>query len=219
MLEYIEELDAVVVGTAQRRGETRDRLIDAAITSFRTSGFTATSVRALADQVGITSAAVYSHFASKQDLLGVATAAAQVRFLRAVVVPVDPIDPPTARLDGLARRQLEYELRVYGRKSWFDLLFDNEDELGLLGPEHAARTLRMPDLQLAEIERAFEIAGARGGRLEAEVFKRICENTVAIRRSVGGEQAAFIEGALAVLRRIALPAGGAAALRRDDCHG
>ncbi|NLT26008.1 MAG: TetR/AcrR family transcriptional regulator [Microbacteriaceae bacterium] len=202
LLEYLDELERVVAGSGGRRGATRARLLDAAIESFRTSGFAATSVRALAEQVGITSAAVYAHFASKQELLGVAVATAQLRFLRAVVLPTDPDSPAEARIEGLVRRHMAYELTEYGRRSWFDLLLDNHDELGLLGDEHAARSMRMHGVHLAELERALAGIGA-GGRLEAEIIMRICENSVSIARSVGGAADEVIDDCVGVLRRLA----------------
>ena len=48
---------------------TRHQIIEAAITHFATGGFEATSLREIGEALGITKAAVYYHFRSKDDLL------------------------------------------------------------------------------------------------------------------------------------------------------
>lgn len=55
----------------QRRGErdTRGEILDASLHLFSQHGFARTTVRAIARDVGITNAAIYHHFASKQELL------------------------------------------------------------------------------------------------------------------------------------------------------
>ena len=53
---------------ADRRARTREELVDAADRLFTTNGFHATSVDAVADAAGYTKGAVYSNFASKEDL-------------------------------------------------------------------------------------------------------------------------------------------------------
>ena len=53
---------------ADRRAQTRDELVEAADGLFTKNGFHATSVDAVADAAGYTTGAVYSNFASKEDL-------------------------------------------------------------------------------------------------------------------------------------------------------
>jgi len=55
----------------QRRGErdTRGEILEASLHLFSEHGFARTTMRAIARDVGITNAAIYYHFASKQDLL------------------------------------------------------------------------------------------------------------------------------------------------------
>lgn len=48
---------------------TKQKILDAALDLFSTQGFEATSVSELAAEVGIRKASVYSHFASKQEIL------------------------------------------------------------------------------------------------------------------------------------------------------
>ena len=202
----IRELARAVDGVGERRGETRLRIIQTAVPEFRAQGYAGTSIRRIADGVGVTPPALYSHFASKSELLGVAVAYAHLVFLRSVVVPVDPADPPRARLEGMIRRAMSYEFESSGRKSWFDLLIDNQDEDGLLSPEHlrlsdSARAAYMNELEAAVVR----AAGSDSGRLEAEIIFRICENTVALQRGLGVSADETIDATVNVLLR--LPSG------------
>jgi AcrR family transcriptional regulator len=59
---------ATVLTRAERQQRTRDELIDAAERLFSRQGFHATSIDAVAAEAGFTKGAVYSNFASKEDL-------------------------------------------------------------------------------------------------------------------------------------------------------
>jgi AcrR family transcriptional regulator len=49
--------------------DTRDRILDAALDLFSEHGFDGTTLQQIADRVGLTKAALYHHFRSKDDLL------------------------------------------------------------------------------------------------------------------------------------------------------
>lgn len=51
------------------KGNTRQEILDAALELFSTQGYEASSVSQIAEAVGIRKASLYSHFASKQDIL------------------------------------------------------------------------------------------------------------------------------------------------------
>ena len=53
----------------QQATSTRDRILDAALDLFIAKGFDGTSLREIAEQLGFTKAALYYHFASKDDIL------------------------------------------------------------------------------------------------------------------------------------------------------
>jgi AcrR family transcriptional regulator len=59
---------AVRMSRAERREQTRQELLTAAEACFVTHGFHASSVDEVAEQAGYTKGAVYSNFASKEDL-------------------------------------------------------------------------------------------------------------------------------------------------------
>ena len=48
---------------------TRERILDVALDLFIEKGFDGTSLREIAEQLGVTKAALYYHFASKDDIL------------------------------------------------------------------------------------------------------------------------------------------------------
>jgi AcrR family transcriptional regulator len=48
---------------------TRDRILDVALDLFIANGYDKTSLREIAEQLGFTKAALYYHFASKEDML------------------------------------------------------------------------------------------------------------------------------------------------------
>jgi AcrR family transcriptional regulator len=55
-------------GSAEERS-TRDRILDIALDLFIENGFDKTSLREIAEQLGFSKAAIYYHFASKDDIL------------------------------------------------------------------------------------------------------------------------------------------------------
>ena len=50
-------------------GETKKRIIETALALFSQSGYLATSMNDIAQQVGLTKAALYKHFSGKQEIL------------------------------------------------------------------------------------------------------------------------------------------------------
>lgn len=56
------------MATTEHDSEARTRVVQAATRLFVRDGYKATSMKAIADQVGISPPALYWHFASKQDL-------------------------------------------------------------------------------------------------------------------------------------------------------
>ena len=55
---------------APRRGDTRERIQRTALELFTKQGYERTSLREIAERVGVTKAALYYHFSSKEEILG-----------------------------------------------------------------------------------------------------------------------------------------------------
>jgi AcrR family transcriptional regulator len=51
------------------RGATRDRILDVALELFNEQGYDKTSLREIAERLGVTKAALYYHFERKEDIL------------------------------------------------------------------------------------------------------------------------------------------------------
>jgi AcrR family transcriptional regulator len=54
---------------ARPRGSTRERILDVALELFNEQGYDKTSLREIADRLGVTKAALYYHFERKEDIL------------------------------------------------------------------------------------------------------------------------------------------------------
>lgn len=93
-----------------RRSDTRDRLLEEAITLFSERGFEATTMRDLAASVGVKAPAIYNHFDSKEEILATAIAWALDQFRAYVVVPDDPTAAPETRLQDVSRRHVLFQL-------------------------------------------------------------------------------------------------------------
>jgi AcrR family transcriptional regulator len=60
--------DAVPEGAATESKSTRDRILDIALDLFTDQGYDQTSLREIAERLGFTKAALYYHFASKEEI-------------------------------------------------------------------------------------------------------------------------------------------------------
>jgi AcrR family transcriptional regulator len=55
--------------TRRPRGEMRERILDVALELFNEQGYDKTSLREIAERLGVTKAALYYHFERKEDIL------------------------------------------------------------------------------------------------------------------------------------------------------
>jgi AcrR family transcriptional regulator len=78
--------------------DTRQRLIDAAVTLFTRHSFAGTSLQMIADELGFTKAAIYHHFRTREQLLG-AVLEPILAELRAVVEAAEARRTPHARAE------------------------------------------------------------------------------------------------------------------------
>lgn len=98
----------------RRAGDTREELVDAAMELFRQRGYNGTGVADIAKRVGITNAALYYHFRSKQELLGVVLE----RALRRHLDVLEEVVGSGLSAEGQLRASLDNHL---------DLIFDRPD--------------------------------------------------------------------------------------------
>jgi AcrR family transcriptional regulator len=81
-----------------RRGESRARVLEAAVKLFSENGVSGTSLRMIADELGVTKAAVYHQFASKEEIV-LAVAQPAVDGLTSAADHAEQQSPPHARFD------------------------------------------------------------------------------------------------------------------------
>lgn len=83
--------------------QTRERLLDAAARIFELRGYEGATVSEIAREAGVTSGAIYAHYASKAELLVDALRVHSERATASVLPPGTPADVPTL-LSTLGRR-------------------------------------------------------------------------------------------------------------------
>jgi AcrR family transcriptional regulator len=139
----------------QNRQRTRERLVSAAMRVFAREGYAGASVDAIAGQAGFTVGALYSNFATKQDLfLAVFErhCAGELAALRALaetaISPQELLAAVTARFATLDEQQRE----------WWQL----SAELWLYAQRHPDAAQRLAAMQ-AETRQVIAQALARGG--------------------------------------------------------
>lgn len=86
-------------------GDTKAQLVEAALRLFARHGFSGTSIRAIAREVGLSESVLYAHFSNKQAIYDAATAAAGPRValvaLEEAPVEADPAEFVRAFADRL----------------------------------------------------------------------------------------------------------------------
>lgn len=80
-------------------GDTKAELVEAALRLFAQKGYTGTSIRAIAREVGLSESVLYAHFASKQDIFDAAVAKLGPQGLAS---EADNLDPELADRDPAA---------------------------------------------------------------------------------------------------------------------
>src|SRR5690606_21149965 len=85
--------DAVVDA---RRTDTRERIVNVAAALIAEKGFAGTSIKDISDALGVTKAALYYHFASKEEILR-AIVEQPIQSIRGVLEETRDLSTPEAR--------------------------------------------------------------------------------------------------------------------------
>jgi AcrR family transcriptional regulator len=93
-------------GIDNRRTDTRGRILSVGLTLFARQGYANTSLRQIADELGVTKAALYFHFKTKEDIVtGILTG-----YLDGLNALIDDATPQTATgREQLLRRFAEHQ--------------------------------------------------------------------------------------------------------------
>ena len=84
--ERIQTIHERFINCPPARGAAREHLIAVASVLFPARGFAAVSMQEIADAVGVTKAALYYHFGSKEDLFEAVTERAINEFWEGIIV-------------------------------------------------------------------------------------------------------------------------------------
>jgi len=148
------------------RTDTRQRILDVAAHLFATRGFAGTSIRDIADEIGVTKAALYYHFASKDVLLheivslplmavrdavgekrDLSTAAARKQFVSDVVGAMSTCEPDVVTVfkDPSVAPSVDHEVAKTGITHQLSLRLaaglSGATEPGEIKPEHLIRAI------------------------------------------------------------------------------
>src|SRR3954454_18360522 len=91
-----------------RSSDTRERIRTVALRMFATKGYANTSLREISDELGVTKAALYFHFKTKEDILN----GILLGHLDSINTIIEEIAPRAATADGreeLLRRLADYQ--------------------------------------------------------------------------------------------------------------
>src|SRR3954464_1282669 len=95
-------------GIDHRRTDTRDRILSVGLRLFATQGYANTTLREIADELGVTKAALYFHYKTKEEILN----GILLGHLEAINTMLDEATPHVSTLGGreeLLRRIAEYQ--------------------------------------------------------------------------------------------------------------
>lgn len=185
-----------------RRAETGQRqteLADAALLIIATRGITALTTRALAEQVGLTSGAIFKHFASLDALLEAVVA--RVEAVLDSTFPADETASPLERLEHF----IEARTTAVGeRVGILRLLLSEQFQLALpkQGAERLARCVQKTRAFVVSTLRDAQAAGEVRADVSAEALGPIVMGTIqmlAVTRSRNGDAAATREALLTLV--------------------
>lgn len=115
----------------------RERLLLAAVEAFAAKGFNATTTRDIANGAQMSSAAVYVHFRSKEELLFELSDAGHRRIMGMIDEVDDPSSPPGERLETVIGAFTEHHAREHVRARVVNY------ELASLAPEHLETVMEL----------------------------------------------------------------------------
>ena len=159
--------------TARPPGARRDQILDAAMQCFAAAGFRGTTTREIASRVGITEAALYRHFESKEALYSAIIARKiDAPDLTAQLEAAAAAGDDRAVLGGLARTLIERALAdpAFIRILYFTALEGHS----LAQPFFVSRVVRVREFLTGYITR----------RIEAGAFRRL-DPVIAARAFLG----------------------------------
>ena len=152
-------------GSTRARTDTRARIQRIAVELFTEHGYEGTSLREIAERLGVTKAALYYHFKSKEDIIQSLVEDYQAQMNELIAWAASQPGTPQAKREILAR----YMHIVAERDQVFRMLHQNQAVLNTMAsaiktlktsPRRLADQLTGPDAPLRERIRAMMTLGA-----------------------------------------------------------
>ncbi|HUX49686.1 MAG TPA: TetR/AcrR family transcriptional regulator [Spirochaetia bacterium] len=131
----------------RRRSDTRERIQETALKLFTEKGYESTSLREIAEVLGVTKAALYYHFKTKEEIIYSIMSDLQKSF--AELIEWAKSIPQT--LD--SRKQMLRELFVLLKGRWRPLI------LFAQANQNQLKSMRHPERRLDEIREMFSVIG------------------------------------------------------------
>lgn len=151
-----------------RPGYDRDRVLAVAVAVFNEQGYDATSVASLADRLGVSKAALYHHFDSKEELLAVALERALGGLEAVLTTPDATGGPASERLGAVLRGAVRVLVDELPYVTLLLRVRGNSDV------ERAALDRRRAfDLRVTALVRAAQSEGAVRDDIDARVATRL----------------------------------------------
>ena len=179
---------------------TRDRILEAALELFTEQGFDKTSLREVAERVGVTKAALYYHFRSKEELLSSLVERAHGIGQHGL----DVLRAADGRVDLTAVAQTCETLldQVLAQRKVFALMERNRtaiDALGQHDPEHQAEHQQL-EAQWAEFVANAKVSLRDRVRITA-VLGAVMAGAIGTTRGLGAEAPAGLRDELVAVIR------------------
>ena len=173
---------------------TRERILDAALTLFADRGYDATSMREIAEQLGMTKAALYYHFDSKADI--VRTMLAETEQKVAELAAWTREQPPGPTLARTVLGRWSDIMQACGLAA-FRFVVANRKVIDELSPDdHGGMHACLGEL--------YELLAPPGASVETQLRIRIALNAITMAGLVGTDIDADDSEILAAARRLSL---------------
>lgn len=140
---------------------SRDRVMKVALQKFLQHGYAGTSMKALAQELGVSAPAIYWYFPSKDDLYVSVLDAAMRDFLAHVRDSITE-DDPVPRLGQIVRAHVTWQLQQLGAARAFDLTMTYKGESHDLPGERLEPVFKMQRDYVQEVGEVLQAGKDRG---------------------------------------------------------
>ncbi|MGO4246200.1 TetR/AcrR family transcriptional regulator [Paenarthrobacter sp. RAF54_2] len=139
----------------------RDVVMKVALQKFLQHGYAGTSMKALAEELGVSAPAIYWYFPSKNDLYVSVLAAAMKDFLTHVRDSITE-NEPVLRLGQIVRAHVTWQLQQLGAARAFDLTMSYKGEAHEIPSEQLEPVFEMQREYVREVQNVLQAGKTRG---------------------------------------------------------